>query len=407
MSTLNYLFRRGAIYYYRARIPVELVKFFGRTEIKKSLDTADPAEARRRCAYFSRRTKELFQMAEGLKHLNQYAGEQLLRNWYQDMCKMFDFDRKHKLAPEPENLLAMQEQYAKPRPEGLDDTGDYDIGENMISQDVIQNSYDIQDFREIETLSGDLLRDEKINFVPESEEFEMFVMAVASTMDNLLQRESLTGRQRYEFAPDKAFLLPKKYRQDVDNFNEDDALLLLRDLWLRHYLADANNEKEAQQYIDGQAQKGGGKKSLHLAEFDRIIQKPVVELINRDLRKYLETITKLPTNHARSGVKEADPLLAIQKNQALKVPFPTIQKNTLAERVSAVKTVLNWALRKGLCSSKLNIEGILGGVKRTQGTNLETGEKQREAFSMKQLSIIFSAPQYTGGNAPVFNGLMK
>jgi integrase len=42
------LFRRNAVYYFRARIPLDLVAAFGRREVWQSLNTKEPKEARRR-----------------------------------------------------------------------------------------------------------------------------------------------------------------------------------------------------------------------------------------------------------------------------------------------------------------------------------------------------------------------
>ena len=44
---LERLMRRGAVYYLRVRVPDDLREFIGRTEIRRSLGTSDPAEARR------------------------------------------------------------------------------------------------------------------------------------------------------------------------------------------------------------------------------------------------------------------------------------------------------------------------------------------------------------------------
>lgn len=42
--------RRGAVYYFRQRVPRALVATVGRVEVQRSLRTADPREAARRAA---------------------------------------------------------------------------------------------------------------------------------------------------------------------------------------------------------------------------------------------------------------------------------------------------------------------------------------------------------------------
>ncbi|WP_156782086.1 DUF6538 domain-containing protein [Acidihalobacter aeolianus] len=46
MPLQTHLFRRGATYYFRAKVPVDLQAYMGKVEVKFSLKTRDPAEAR-------------------------------------------------------------------------------------------------------------------------------------------------------------------------------------------------------------------------------------------------------------------------------------------------------------------------------------------------------------------------
>lgn len=57
--------RRGARYYFRQRVPVDLQPHFGRIELRRSLGTADPKEARRRVRQEARRAEETFEMMRG------------------------------------------------------------------------------------------------------------------------------------------------------------------------------------------------------------------------------------------------------------------------------------------------------------------------------------------------------
>jgi hypothetical protein len=47
MSLATNVFRRGGRYAFRARVPIDLVARFGRSEIIRSLKTTDPGMARR------------------------------------------------------------------------------------------------------------------------------------------------------------------------------------------------------------------------------------------------------------------------------------------------------------------------------------------------------------------------
>ena len=47
MARLSYLLRRGASYYARVRVPLDLVEIVGRKELVKALGTKDEHEAKR------------------------------------------------------------------------------------------------------------------------------------------------------------------------------------------------------------------------------------------------------------------------------------------------------------------------------------------------------------------------
>ena len=82
------LMRRGARYYVRVRVPLDLVETIGRSEIWKSLRTADFAEARRR--YFPARAKlqEAFDQARRRRAANgKLSGDEALRivrTWFRE-----------------------------------------------------------------------------------------------------------------------------------------------------------------------------------------------------------------------------------------------------------------------------------------------------------------------------------
>jgi integrase len=60
MPLNNYLQKRGSTYQFRIRVPADIVGFLGRREIKASLKTRDPAEARRLAKLKAVETENLF-----------------------------------------------------------------------------------------------------------------------------------------------------------------------------------------------------------------------------------------------------------------------------------------------------------------------------------------------------------
>jgi hypothetical protein len=82
------LVRRGARYYIRVRIPLDLVETIGRSEVWKSLDTADHREAVRR--YFPARAElqKAFDQVRRRRDANgRLSGEEALhivRTWFRE-----------------------------------------------------------------------------------------------------------------------------------------------------------------------------------------------------------------------------------------------------------------------------------------------------------------------------------
>ncbi|MGN6666691.1 MAG: DUF6538 domain-containing protein [Trinickia sp.] len=61
----NHLTKRGPVYYFRRKVPTDLVQHFGRTQIMFSLETRDPAEAKRLAAEHTVSTDRHFDALRG------------------------------------------------------------------------------------------------------------------------------------------------------------------------------------------------------------------------------------------------------------------------------------------------------------------------------------------------------
>lgn len=79
----SYLFQRNQIWYFRQRVPVELITVFGRKEFKTSLKTRDVTVAKRRAISIASRLWSQFDLfqSEMMKKDND-AFVELMSNWF-------------------------------------------------------------------------------------------------------------------------------------------------------------------------------------------------------------------------------------------------------------------------------------------------------------------------------------
>src|SRR3569833_1938654 len=79
MGVLTNVFRRGGVFYFRARVPAALRPSVGRRELWRSLRTSDPTEARCRGASLLRLTEALWRDLHPRMSPNEI--QSLIDNW--------------------------------------------------------------------------------------------------------------------------------------------------------------------------------------------------------------------------------------------------------------------------------------------------------------------------------------
>src|ERR1700722_12840986 len=88
MSLSSNVVRRGAVYYARMRVPKDLIKTIGRSELFKSLKTRDPIEALSRARVLIARWQLDFDSRRNGQELTEEAAVSLSRFYYQDILRM-------------------------------------------------------------------------------------------------------------------------------------------------------------------------------------------------------------------------------------------------------------------------------------------------------------------------------
>ncbi|CAA7611636.1 putative Integrase [Candidatus Terasakiella magnetica] len=105
------LLRRGAAYYFRQRVPVDLVSRFKRPELKRSLGTNDPREARRRVARVRARADDLFEHLRRNPMITEDDCESFAR-WWHKVCVDENWNMRQLAALDPQAKALNDEMIA-------------------------------------------------------------------------------------------------------------------------------------------------------------------------------------------------------------------------------------------------------------------------------------------------------
>ncbi len=84
-SRTPHLWRRGGVFYFRRVVPLPLQSRIGRSEIKPSLQTREPARARLRCRALSNRFDAVIEILGGKAEVSQDRIETLLKEFLSDL----------------------------------------------------------------------------------------------------------------------------------------------------------------------------------------------------------------------------------------------------------------------------------------------------------------------------------
>jgi hypothetical protein len=80
VAKTEHLYRRGGIYYWRRRLPLNLSSKIGREDVARSLLTTDPGDARRLSRHLSTITDEFFEVAQSDSSLTAAAINKILQD---------------------------------------------------------------------------------------------------------------------------------------------------------------------------------------------------------------------------------------------------------------------------------------------------------------------------------------
>lgn len=355
-------------YYYRVKVPLDLVEAFGgKKEIKRSLKTKSPVEARKRrnCmavewdARFERARERLEAGETQVSSLSEAEALQLVLHY------VFETDRKFRA----DEAIA-----AKPTPEQLEDWG-VELETELQS---LENTADPQGDVMVGTEGAALLSAQGVHLEGLSSERAVFMELMRRALIELTRRS--LARHRNDFSTDHydhLFALPELSESSKLPTGQTITLDELCKRYLDDYIASkavtAKTLKKTKaslrlicKVIDG---------NTRLSQIDR-----------ERCRNVRDTLGKLPPNLTKKfhNVPIAK-VIEITEEQDL----PRMKFGTQADYLHMLDRLLKWAAAEKEMA-EVSFTGIVPKGKKTPD------KEKRDTFDTNQLQAIFDAPLYRG-----------
>jgi integrase len=398
VSLQTHLFRRGAFYYHRIRVPLDLARRFGRKELAISLWTPNPDVARRRGHVASMLANRLFDRVRLSQMLTEDQIRSLTVEYYRELLRD---DELWRVGTRPVNwkddveareyllnyfLVETDEELEKAL--GASILGPYEaieIERRLTEEDSITTAQQEWDWLYGESFVDEYLAKKGITVAKGSSEYGRLVIRFLQA-----RREALrVSRQRSE-----------------GNWSAES-----QDPLLRHAMtavpAPAESVVKVEQinnppiwelvdkFIEERRRRGDRPKPLgevrtslkwFIDSFGK--DKAVESYTAQDLRAYKDKLLLVP---ARFTVllkcEKIDEAIELNKARNL----PTLDVETAdKKRLRNVKSFFAWAEMNGYISANPAAKVVIAVPKGSQK------RKKRDGFTIEQLNRIFRAPIYTG-----------
>lgn len=369
---VTHLVRRGGVYCFRMAVPHGLVKQFGRREIKGSLKTTDPITAKMRCRELSNAFERLIESARTMPELTPETITGLIQSYFQrclntseEIALLAPTDRDLDLDAEVEGLRSQQE---------------------ALRQALGRRTYDqITRLEASEVLEGVGMSTSSVGM----EAFDRICNGVlrARIEDRRILVAKLLGQYEHTMPADPMFagmqptglpLLPGEA-----NGSQPDARTVTA---LADRYCDLKQDKVwvAKTYNEN-------RRVLNL--FIELVggTRPIASLGLEDVRRFRDTLLKLPSNYMKSKEMQGKPLaevLAAEKGGAV------LANKTGEKYFQNLKAFLKWAVNEGY------LNAIPGGGLKMPGVSKADAQEARYPFSPEQLQALFASPMFTGCKSP-------
>lgn len=372
MPLATNIVRRGARYYFRARIPMDLIDKVGRHELSRALGTSDPKIARKKAAVLSiltHRLHALLRIAQDMSRVNY-----LVRQW---LKAELDAYSQTSASQSPDIVQHFAEHTGMP----LSDAAKVRIEQEAeASMEIWRGRYESRDWAAARHLADLVITQSLADIKPDSDEYHLLCqqMTLAMAEYHATRMERAAGNWAYD-PLGVSGRFPPEYGAATGKEGSLGPSRALGEL-IKQYLLE--KEEIDRKPIKRVMELAG---TLNLfAEWVGAATK-ASEIDTRKVGEFRSMLLKLPPNHRkRFKGKKLDWVLAEAKAKAL----APMKKATVNGHLAIISGFFDWAISVGEVSADPAAK-----IRVSKSTS---DEAARGIFRSEHLEKIFNAPLYKG-----------
>jgi integrase len=354
-----YLRRIGLTYYFRVRIPADLLAYFPLKEIRKSLKTKHKAHAKSLAKKLSFKTDRVFSLIRSAMLTDS------------EIRKLVD-DHIHKTLADCEEMRATGSSVPK-NPDDLEDLIDThalllsDMGEDLMFNNL----------KAVEHTASWLIEDNSLPIEKGSDDYKKFCRELlkAATEIQIIEIERMKGNYNNDYDKGRRSLSPTVTASDATT---QTGMLLSEaiDLFVKEKsLKDAWRPKTKDENESIFALLIGFMGDIDIKTLDRSV-----------LLGYSDALSRLPSNMNKKREYKGKSILEVLEIVKYN-PAPPLSTRTRNKHLERVSSLFKWCVQQGY-------------MDRNSAESLSTKEdqradKQRDAYSTEDLNQLLDSPIYT------------
>lgn len=370
---MNYLMRRNGCYYFRVRVPKELLAAFGRREIKKALKARNLQDAKTRVKVLTYRVEKLYtQIRSSL--MTEEEIETLIRNFLGETLKRFEDDRLRGVGiPRDENQLQKLVRA-------------YDIMKEEDTKGLAFGRYE-----GIEAWLHDELRSKDVQIERGTHEYKKLCRRMLEARSRFWEIEKQRMQGNYDNEYDRQALHPAAIGRPADAPQRVKTLSALMEMYETE--KTVRKEWRHKTWLENK-----GIFRLALA----ILGDVDVKTLDREaFVGFSSTLAKLPPklrledappyrskNPQYKGRTIPEVLKMIEQSEmSTHKKGPVLAVKTFNKAVQGVSTLMDWAVKQGIVDRNYAV----GLAARDSGRRSE----KRKVFATEDLQSLVDSPCYT------------
>ena len=366
MSKTQNLFRRNGTYYYRVRVPLDLVESIGKSEVKKSLGTSDYNEAKKRRNTLAVEFDEIFNTARDKKN------EVSPNDWSLTKGNALELAREYFDSEDEKARVRDIEEYHSTTDTALilsnlcEDVRDFKDTDDPGTQSITQS------------IARKILSAMNVELQVTNPVHDVFLEYLRRALVELTRREIARLKQDYTdqytdvlFAPS-----PEKPKAGYGG----NTLRKVAKSFLEDYATSALAKGQKKRSVAKMAA------SIKLVEASIGGSRPIKAISRADCRQFRDLLAKLPAN---MGKRYPGVSLAKIPDLALKDGLDPMSYETQLSYLQALGRLMKWAFEEELIPTVPSAGLSPLAIK-------QSANQKRDPFDIDRLNEIFRAPLYTG-----------